>query len=118
MNHLKIIKYSYLISAALLLTQCRKSVKLPIDEVKMSAVLTDIHFAEAAVENESVSMKDSITRLYYPQIYAHHGIKQWQFDSSMSLMSTNPFLMERIFKKVQDNISKRYNPDSLSKIKL
>jgi hypothetical protein len=104
-----------MIPLTLLCTQCSKGEKLPIDEAKMSDVLTDIHFAEAAVDNETASMKDSITRLYYFQIYEHHGIKQWQFDSSMSMMSTNPFLMERIFKKVQNNISKRYVPDSLSK---
>jgi Domain of unknown function (DUF4296) len=98
-----------------LLMQCRNRVQLPVTEIKMSEVLTDIHFAEAAVDNESASIKDSVTRLYYPQIYAHHGIKQWEFDSSMSIMSTNPVLMERIFKKVQNDISKRYTPDSLNK---
>jgi Domain of unknown function (DUF4296) len=117
MNNLKInIKY-YSFFTLLFLTQCRQSVKFPVNEIKMAEILTDIHIAEAAVDNESGDMKDSITRLYYPQIFEHHGIKQWEFDSTMSMLSTKPIIMNRIFKIVIDNIQKKNTPDSLSKVK-
>jgi hypothetical protein len=117
MNHLKIRKYHYLLIAVLLFLQCKKRDKLPMEQMTLSDVLTDIHIAEASVDNETAEMKDSITHIYYPQIYERHGIKQWQFDSSMSMMSRDPILMERVFQTVIDNISKKYIPDSLSKKK-
>jgi Domain of unknown function (DUF4296) len=86
-----------------------------MQETTLSDILTDIHIAEAAVDNETTEMKDSITQLYYPQIFERHGVKKWQFDSTMSMMSKNPVLMERIFKTVIDNIKKKSTNDSLSK---
>jgi hypothetical protein len=115
MNYLKINKNNYLLFFAIFLAQCHKSEKLPITDITLSSILTDIHIAEAAVDNESTDMKDSITRLYYPQIFEHHGIEQWQFDSSMSILSRSPVQMERIFKKVLDNIKKKNIPDSINK---
>jgi Domain of unknown function (DUF4296) len=113
MKCLRINKITYLILS--FTAQCKKTEKLPIDEVVLSSVLTDIHIAEASVDNESTEMKDSITRLYYPQIFEHHGIQQWQFDTSMSVLSRDPVKMERIYKKILDNIKKKNTPDSLAK---
>jgi hypothetical protein len=115
MNNLKITIKNYLFFTFIFLIQCRQSVKFPVNEMKMGEVLTDIHLAEAAVDNESSEMKDSITRLYYPQIFEHHGIKQWEFDSTMSMLSTKPVIMNRVFKIVIDNIQKKSEPDTLSK---
>jgi hypothetical protein len=115
MKCLRIHKNYNLLLTLILLAQCRNSEKMPITEATMSSILTDIHIAEASVDNESTEMKDSITRLYYPQIFEHHGIQQWQFDSSMSMLSKNPVQMERIFKKILDNIKKKNTPDSLTK---
>lgn len=115
MKYLKLNKNYYLIFILLWLAQCRKSEKMPVTEEIMSSILTDIHYAEASVDNESTEMKDSITRLYYPQIFEHHGIQQWQFDSSMSMLSKNPVQMEMIFKRILENIKKKNTPDSLNK---
>jgi Domain of unknown function (DUF4296) len=117
MNYLKIIIKINLALVWMSLIQCTKSVNLPVNENMMSIVLTDIHIAEAAVDNESGDMKDSITRLYYPQIFEHHGIQQWQFDSSMSMISKNPTQMSRIYKKVLQNIQEKNKTDSLTKVK-
>jgi Domain of unknown function (DUF4296) len=117
MNRFSINKKYNLLLILGLLIQCRQSVKFPVNEIKMAEILTDIHIAEAAVDNESGDMKDSITRLYYPQIFEHHGIKQWEFDSTMSMLSTKPIIMNRIFKTVIDNIQKKSTSDSLSKVK-
>ena len=110
-------KYIYLILLPFLIYQCVKSENLPLKEITLCDILTDIHVAEGAVDNESAEMKDSITRLYYPQIFDKHGIKQWQFDSAMSMMSVNPLLMERVFKKVIENIKKKSTTDSLAQKK-
>jgi Domain of unknown function (DUF4296) len=114
-NHLNMNKYYYLLFTTVFLYQCTKKEKLPITEATMSEVLTDIHIAEGAVDNETTEMKDSITMLYYNQIFERNGIKQWQFDSAMSMMSKNPVLMERIFKSVIDKIKSKSVVDSLVK---
>jgi hypothetical protein len=117
MKYVKINKNYKLLFIIVLLAQCSSSEKMPITEATMSNILTDIHIAEASVDNESAEMKDSITRLYYPQIFERHGIQQWQFDSTMSMLSKNPVQMERIFKRILENIKKKNTPDSLNKKK-
>jgi Domain of unknown function (DUF4296) len=105
-------KYFCLFLLVMLSYQCNNEESLPIEEITLSNVLTDIHIAEAAVDYESVEMKDSLTRLYYSQIFERNGIKQWQFDTSLSVLSRNPVQMERIFSQVINNIKKQ---DTLSK---
>lgn len=80
--------------------------KLPIPKEKLYKVLTDIHLSEAAIENETIKMKDSLSKLYYEQIFQNNGITHKDFDSSMAVLSNDPILMHRIYKQVFDEIGK------------
>jgi Domain of unknown function (DUF4296) len=83
-----------------LFIQCHQKEKTPLTVEKLTDVLYDIHLAESAVEGESGDMKDSLTRLYYPQIFDKHGVKQMDFDTSMSKLSKDAIMMEQVYKSV------------------
>ena len=93
--------------SVILIASCKNTDdKLPIPRDKLYKVLSDIHLAEAAFENESQVMKDSVSKLYYAQIFERNGITRKDFDSSMSVMSDNPYLMNKVYKEVLKEIAK------------
>jgi Domain of unknown function (DUF4296) len=94
------------ISVVFIVSCKSKGDKLPIPRDKLYKVLSDIHLAEASFENESQVMKDSVSKMYYAQIFEHNGITRKDFDSSMSVMSDNPYLMNKVYSEVLKEIAK------------
>lgn len=92
---------------------CKRADSLfPIPKDKLIQTLADIHIAETVYDNETLPMKDSLAKLYYPQIFEKNGITAKDFDSSMAVMSSRPGLMSQIYKDVMNNINKRKFQDS------
>jgi Domain of unknown function (DUF4296) len=102
------LKFILLVSSIVFVASCsRKEDKFPIPKDKLYQVLCDVHLSEASVESESLKMKDSVTKVYYEQIFQKHGITAEDFDSSMSMMSNDPVLMNKIYKEVVKQLSER-----------
>ena len=85
---------------------CKKEVKAPIDRDTFVHVLTDMHTAEAAAEGEFTTVKDSLLKIYYPQILKKHGVNQVDFDSTFTLYSREPILFDSIYAQVFREIAK------------
>lgn len=83
---------------------------LPIPKEKLLPVLIDIHMVEAVVDNDSQVMKDSLTTLYYPQIFEKHGVTAKDFDSTVKFMNERPQLMHSIYDDVMKEIQKTTKP--------
>ena len=66
----------------------------------MINVLIDIHTAEALMESESPTVKDSMAKIYYPQIFKHNAITAKEYDSTFSIMSNNADLMKSVYDSV------------------
>jgi hypothetical protein len=90
---------------------CRPSsaVKAPIPEAAMVNILRDMHTIEAAMENESVTMKDSISKIYYAQVLEKYGFSRSDLDTSLALYAKNPMAMDSLYKQVMRQI---HTPDS------
>ena len=108
MNYLNIVRNTCFVLFIIVFARCNKQEQLPILEDKLVAVLADVHVAEVVVEPESQVIKDSLTYLYYLQIFERNGVKKIEFDSSMSVLSRNPDMMERVYKQVVEKIKNRY----------
>lgn len=91
----------------LVIASCeKKDDKIPIPKETLYKVLAEIHLAEVSAENETTKMKDSVTKLYYGQIFQKNGITNKDFDSSMSVMSNDPVLMYKVYKQVIEELAK------------
>ena len=90
---------------------------LPIQKDKLIPVLIDIHIAEAVVDNDSQAMKDSLAALYYPQIFAKHGVTAKDFDSTVKFMNERPQLMHDIYEEVMKEIQKTTKPAAVDTTK-
>lgn len=107
-NFLKKIRLVFIIIA---LSGCNSdSSNLPIPKDKLLPVLIDIHLVEAVVDNDSQVMKDSLTALYYPQIFEKHGVTSKDFDSTVKYMNVHPKLMHDIYEDVMKEIQKTTKP--------
>jgi hypothetical protein len=83
------------------LLSCQKDkVQLPIPRETMVAVLVDIHMSEAYVEGVNTTLKDSMAKIYYPQIFKHNGITAKLYDSTFSILSNKPDMMKSIYDDV------------------
>lgn len=96
---------------------CRSSEKkMPVSREKFLEVMADIHTAETIYENESTYMKDSLSALYYPQIFERNGITAKDYDSSMGILSDNPVMMKRFYQDVIKKLQERSVQDTAQKV--
>jgi hypothetical protein len=98
-----------LMTAALLLLatiSCNGNEKAPVSAETLTHILTDMHTAEAAAEGEFPAGKDSILRVYYPQILKKYGVTKVDFDSTMSVYSRQPVAFDSVYSAVMREISK------------
>lgn len=104
------------------LLACKKDkVQLPISRDKMVAVLVDIHIAEAYIESVNPALKDSMARIYYPQIFKHNGITAKLYDSAFSVLSNQPQMMRNVYDEVLLKIEKRQKEiksDTITAVKI
>lgn len=94
---------------------CQNALDAPVSEEKLVTVLYDIHTAEALLEGESQNMRDSMTKIYYTQIYQKQGITQIDFDSTMAIYTRNPTHLDTVYNRVlrivkaeKDTLAKHY----------
>lgn len=110
----KFLKKIRLVLILFVLSACQSdSNNLPIPKDKLLPVLIDIHMVEAVVDNDSQVMKDSLTALYYPQIFEKHGVTAKDFDSTVKFMNQRPQLMHDIYEDVMKEIEKTTKPTAV-----
>ena len=90
----------------ILIISCKNKVKAPVERETFVHILTDMHTAEAAAEGEFTTVKDSLLKIYYPQILKKHGVSQVDFDSTLTLYSREPILFDSIYAQVFREIAK------------
>ena len=88
-------------------TACERGEKAPISEDKLVEVLYDIHTAEALLESESQVHKDSMVKIYYPQIFEKQGITRLDFDSTMAVYSRNTVKLDTVYNRVLRMVAAR-----------
>ena len=114
-NFFKKIRLIFIILA---LSACQSdSHNLPIQKDKLIPVLIDIHLVEAVVDNDSQTMKDSLTALYYPQIFSKHNVTAKDFDSTIKFMNERPKLMHDMYEDVMKEIQKTTKPTAVDTTK-
>ena len=89
-----------------LIISCKNELKAPVDRETFVRMLTDMHVAEAAAEGEYTPMKDSILKIYYPQILKKYGVTQVDFDSTLAIYSRQPVVFDSLYAQIQRQIAK------------
>ncbi len=82
----------------------REEIKPSLSEQKMTAILVDIHIAEGAMQNLTQVKRDSLSGIYYEQIFEIHDIKPQDYVEMMQYLKKNPKKMEALYKKVLEKL--------------
>lgn len=77
---------------------------LPYEDEKIISILMDVHLAEAALQSLGKVMKDSMTGVYYDQIYTIHKISKADFEKMMALLRNSPKNLNRIYGQLMERV--------------
>lgn len=97
----------------LLLFSCgnpeEKKVVIPAEVLpkeKMAEVITDIHLAEAEANLRTLPDSVSTEKLSFQKIFDKNKITKAQYDTSLSFYINNPQLLDSVYEKVLNELSK------------
>lgn len=81
---------------------CQNSeIELPtIEETKMVKILADVHLAEAMIQQNKSSQRDSIGANLYQKIFFIHQVEEKDFYQSLKYYTSTPGIMENIYDQV------------------
>jgi hypothetical protein len=93
------------------IVSCSKSeIKIPADIIpkdSMVFIMMDVHIAEAGVKTLSADSVAINTKTYYAFIYKKHHITEEQFQKSLRFYTYNPELLQEIYIKMTEEMSKK-----------
>lgn len=84
-----------------------EQVESPLEEEVLANVIADIHIAEAALQSVSAYFKDSMSTVYYDQIFTIHNVTEEDFLLAMELMREDPKKLVDVYAKVTDILSEQ-----------
>ena len=82
----------------------QEEIKPQIPDEELIKILTDLHISEAAILSLNQKIKDSISVVYYQQIFEIHGVTDSVFYSDLEILRKDSKKLEKIYLKVLDNI--------------
>jgi hypothetical protein len=83
------------------------SEQLILPKSTLTNVLADVHLAESAASRLEGFKKDSVTRVYYQQIYQIHNIQEVDLKHDLDVLKNDNETMSKIYKNVIDTLNKR-----------
>lgn len=87
----------------LLTLGCQPAHESPsLTDEKMSRILADLFIAEAATNGLSGYPKDSLTHVYYDQVFQIHGISREEYEKNMRLLVLEEAHIEKVVKDAVD----------------
>lgn len=75
-------------------------IKLQISDEKMIKILTDLHIAEAAILSLNQKIKDSVSVIYYEQIFKIYGVTDSIFYNDLEILRNDAKRLEKIYQEV------------------
>ncbi len=91
----------------LLFWQCQNNKHYSLSKAQMAVILADLHVADGATSLLDPAKKDSITKLYYRQIFEIQGIQEDEFRKNIETLKFDADEMAKVYKMVVDTLEKR-----------
>ena len=79
---------------------------LILKEDRLIEVITDIQIAKAAIYKYPLNLRDSISIIYYSQIYKIHGIDEFELEHDLNELEKNPTKYKVLVDSVSQNLKK------------
>lgn len=89
-----------MLNVTVLLIGCKEEIKPSIPEEKMVKILADLHVSEAAIMSLNHKVKDSVSQLYYSQVFEIHEVTDSVFYKDLEILRKDPRKVEKMYEKV------------------
>lgn len=87
------------------LTNCEDEVpSYDLADEKFVEILTDIHVSESAAQHLSLTMRDSMVKVYLDQILEIHEVKKDRFTKNYTQLKKDPAKLQVVYAKVLENM--------------
>jgi BMFP domain-containing protein YqiC len=93
-------------SVLLSFAACQENKVVSIEEEKLIDILIDMHIAEAASQKLYGEAKDSVTNVYYDQIFDLHEVPRETFEVYMEELGADPQRLQALYEKVIDKMAR------------
>lgn len=82
---------------------------LPIPKEKLVIVISDAYIVEAAIQNYTQDIKDSLSDYYYAQLYEIHGITKEDYQKSLNIVKQYPEVLDSLYQNISDHLNELEN---------
>lgn len=72
-------------------------------------VISDAYLVESAVQHYTKDVKDSMSDLYYGQLYEIHDITEEDFQVSLDIVKKYPEILDSLYQNVSDHLKELEN---------
>lgn len=96
------------IASVLVLVSCQSGGdlnNLPIPKEKLVKVLSDAYIVEAAIQNYTLDIKDSLSDYYYEQLYEIHNITKEDYQKSLEIVKNHPEALDSLYQNISDHLN-------------
>lgn len=109
------LRYAFMLYGGIfVITLClgcwSKAERPDLDEEKMVKIMVDLSVAEAATSQMNGYSKDSLTRVFYQQVFELHGVNAEQYERNLRIYSYDLAAMENIVKKIEATFETEKKP--------
>ena len=84
MNNAKLFSILFL-CFLISITSCKEEIKPQLSDEEMVDILADMHIAESAILSLNRRLKDSVSQVYYKQIFEIHEVEDSVFYKDLEL---------------------------------
>ena len=78
---------------------------LPIPKEKLVTVISDAYIVEAAIQNYTQDIKDSLSDYYYEQLYEIHDITKEDYQQSLEIVKKYPDVLDSLYQNIADHLN-------------
>ena len=104
------LQYIIFIVSALVVISCQERKRIPdgiIPEDKMVEVITEVELTQALLKLKIANQDTVNQKQLFEETYKDFGISEETFNNSLDFYCQDPKLLEEIYAKVINNISKK-----------
>lgn len=104
-----------LLFSSCLSTECKVQNSTPdnLNFEKMTSILTDMYYMQAALETLPSSIKDSLVFKAKSEILIKYGISDSTYLSALAFYNANPKALSKLEKAVEENLRDNITADSI-----
>lgn len=96
MAELPMKKWNFLFAVACFFACVQPAPKPALSEEKLAQIMADCFVVEAALQTASARERDSLSAVFYPQVFDIHGVTKESYEKDVEILSLHPARLDSV----------------------